>query len=160
MKDSQNLYFQSLCYDKKPCNPADCCWSARPRLSTIIGKGAVPRCSLNRNGSKDQIKVKISVSRAFSCLFNDNVRKNCTHLMVAKENSEMSASELSPSNTPCYCGCDSLYSRSHSSRLFCNILIFPKIIHKLLSGELDLSLDSCRRSFPDSWAEQEKMFLS
>ena len=37
-------------------------------------------------------------------------------------------------------------------------LLSPKIIHKLLSGELDLSLDSCRRSFPDSWAEQEKMF--
>ena len=30
-------------------------------------------------------------------------------------------------------------------------LLSPKIIHKLLSGELDLSLDSCRRSFPDSW---------
>ena len=39
-------------------------------------------------------------------------------------------------------------------------LLSPKIIHKLLSGELDLSLDSCRRSFPDSWAEQEKMFLN
>ena len=37
-------------------------------------------------------------------------------------------------------------------------LLSPKIIHKLLSSELDLSLDSCRRSFPDSWAEQEKMF--
>ena len=37
-------------------------------------------------------------------------------------------------------------------------LLSPKIIHKLLSGELDLSWDSCRRSFPDSWAEQEKMF--
>ena len=39
-------------------------------------------------------------------------------------------------------------------------LLSPKIIHKLLSGELDLSWDSCRRSFPDSWAEQEKMFLN
>ena len=38
-------------------------------------------------------------------------------------------------------------------------LLSPKIIHKLLSGELDLSLDSCRRSFPDSWAEQEKVLL-
>ena len=36
-------------------------------------------------------------------------------------------------------------------------LLSPKIIHKLLSGELDLSWDSCRRSFPDSWAEQEKV---
>ena len=39
-------------------------------------------------------------------------------------------------------------------------LLSPKIIHKLLSGELDLSWDSCRRSFPDSWAEQEKIFLN
>lgn len=39
-------------------------------------------------------------------------------------------------------------------------LLSPKIIHKLLSGKLDLSWDSCRRSFPDSWAEQEKMFLN
>ena len=39
-------------------------------------------------------------------------------------------------------------------------LLSPKIIHKLLSGELDLSWDSCRRSFPDSWTEQEKMFLN
>ena len=39
-------------------------------------------------------------------------------------------------------------------------LLSPKIIPKLLSGELDLSWDSCRRSFPDSWAEQEKMFLN
>ena len=38
-------------------------------------------------------------------------------------------------------------------------LLSPKIIHKLLSGELDLSWDSCRRSFPDSWAEQEKVLL-
>ena len=38
-------------------------------------------------------------------------------------------------------------------------LLSPKIIHKLLSGELDLSLDSCRRSLPDSWAEQEKVLL-
>lgn len=68
--------------------------------------------------------------------------------MVAKENPEMSASELSPSNTPCYCGCDSLYSRSHSSRSFCNILIFPKIIHKHLSGELDLPLRQLPPEFP------------
>lgn len=38
-------------------------------------------------------------------------------------------------------------------------LLSPKIIHKLLSGELDLSWDSCRRSLPDSWAEQEKVLL-
>ena len=38
-------------------------------------------------------------------------------------------------------------------------LLSPKIIHKLLSGELDLSLDSCRRSIPYSWAEQEKVLL-
>ncbi len=39
------------------------------------------------------------------------------------------------------------------------VILHPKIIHKLLSGELDLSWDSCRRSFPDSRAEQEKVFL-
>ena len=48
----------------------------------------------------------------------------------------------------------------HISRTIRLTLLSPKIIHKLLSGELDLSLDSCRRSFPDSWAEQEKMFLN
>ena len=46
----------------------------------------------------------------------------------------------------------------HISRTIRLTLLSPKIIHKLLSGELDLSWDSCRRSFPDSWAEQEKMF--
>ena len=48
----------------------------------------------------------------------------------------------------------------HISRTIRLTLLSPKIIHKLLSGELDLSWDSCRRSFPDSWAEQEKMFLN
>ena len=48
----------------------------------------------------------------------------------------------------------------HVSRTIRLTLLSPKIIHKLLSGELDLSWDSCRRSFPDSWAEQEKMFLN
>ena len=48
----------------------------------------------------------------------------------------------------------------HISRTIRLTLLSPKIIHKLLSGELDLSIDSCRRSFPDSWAEQEKMFLN
>lgn len=39
-------------------------------------------------------------------------------------------------------------------------LLFSKIIHKLLSGELDLSWDSCRRSLvsPARGVEQEKMF--
>ena len=48
----------------------------------------------------------------------------------------------------------------HISRTIRLTLLSPKIIHKLLSGELDLSWDSCRRSFPASWAEQEKMFLN
>ena len=48
----------------------------------------------------------------------------------------------------------------HISRTIRLTLLSPKIIHKLLSGELDLSWDNCRRSFPDSWAEQEKMFLN
>ena len=48
----------------------------------------------------------------------------------------------------------------HISRTIRLTLLSPKIIHKLLSGELDLSWDSCRRSFPDSWAAQEKMFLN
>ena len=48
----------------------------------------------------------------------------------------------------------------HISRTIRLTLLSPKVIHKLLSGELDLSWDSCRRSFPDSWAEQEKMFLN
>lgn len=48
----------------------------------------------------------------------------------------------------------------HISRTIRLTLLSPKIIHQLLSGELDLSWDSCRRSFPDSWAEQEKMFLN
>lgn len=48
----------------------------------------------------------------------------------------------------------------HISRTIRLTLLSPKIIHKLLSGELDLSWDSCRQSFPDSWAEQEKMFLN
>lgn len=48
----------------------------------------------------------------------------------------------------------------HISRTIRLTLLSPKIIHKLLSGELDLSWDSCRRSFPDSWAEQEKMLLN
>ena len=47
----------------------------------------------------------------------------------------------------------------HISRTIRLTLLSPKIIHKLLSGELDLSLDSCRRSLPDSWAEQEKVLL-
>ena len=38
-------------------------------------------------------------------------------------------------------------------------LNLSKIIHKLLFGELDLSLDSCRRSSPDSWGTG-KVFLS
>lgn len=37
-------------------------------------------------------------------------------------------------------------------------LLSPKIIHKLLSGELDLSWDSCRRSFPTHGRNRKRCF--
>lgn len=38
-------------------------------------------------------------------------------------------------------------------------LLSPKIIHLLISGELTLTVEVLRQSFPDGWHEQEDFFL-
>ena len=35
-------------------------------------------------------------------------------------------------------------------------LLPPKIIHKIIAGEVNLSQEQYRQSFPDSWEEQER----
>jgi len=39
-------------------------------------------------------------------------------------------------------------------------LLSPQIIHKIITGELRPSVDTCRKSFPESWAEQERFFAN
>ena len=38
-------------------------------------------------------------------------------------------------------------------------LLSPKIIHKIIAGEVNLLQEQYRQSFPDSWEEQEKFFF-
>lgn len=38
-------------------------------------------------------------------------------------------------------------------------LLSPKIIHRIIAGEVNLTQEQYRQSFPDSWEEQEKIFL-
>jgi len=38
-------------------------------------------------------------------------------------------------------------------------LLSPKIVHKLITGEINLTQESLRQSFPESWSEQEEFFL-
>lgn len=39
-------------------------------------------------------------------------------------------------------------------------LLSPQIIHKIITGELRPSIDTCRESFPESWEEQETFFAN
>jgi len=38
-------------------------------------------------------------------------------------------------------------------------LLSPKIIHKLILGDVNLSMMTLRRSFPMVWSQQEKLFI-
>jgi len=38
-------------------------------------------------------------------------------------------------------------------------LLSPKIIHKLILGDINLSMMTLRRNFPMVWSQQEKMFI-
>ena len=38
-------------------------------------------------------------------------------------------------------------------------LLSPKIVHKIILGDMDLSMQTLRRSFPMVWEKQEKEFL-
>ncbi len=38
-------------------------------------------------------------------------------------------------------------------------LLSPKIIHKLIAGEINLTQRTWRQSFSDYWSEQERLFL-
>ncbi len=38
-------------------------------------------------------------------------------------------------------------------------LLSPKIVHGIINGELELTLDQCRQCFPDDWEEQDAFFF-
>ncbi len=38
-------------------------------------------------------------------------------------------------------------------------LLSPKIVHRIITGEINLTQEKWRQSFPDSWSEQEEIFL-
>lgn len=38
-------------------------------------------------------------------------------------------------------------------------LLSPKIVHRIITGEINLTQEKWRQSFPDSWSEQEELFL-
>jgi len=81
--------------------------------------------------------VLLSIARAFRWqkMIDDGKFKNCTELALAM-------------------GIDNAIV-ARTIRL---TLLSPKIVHKIISGELTLTVDALRQSFPNVWSEQEEFF--
>ncbi len=81
--------------------------------------------------------VLLSIARAFRWqkMIDDGNFKNCTELSAAM-------------------GIDNAIV-ARTIRL---TLLSPKIVHKIISGELTLTVDALRQSFPNVWSEQEEFF--
>lgn len=81
--------------------------------------------------------VLLSIARAFRWqkMIDEGKFKNCTELALAM-------------------GVDTAIT-ARTIRL---TLLSPKIIHKVITGEMVLKQETLRQSFPDSWSEQEEFF--